>query len=168
MAKVKELEPGWLGEPVRIYRNLLNHRMSLQGKAPKGWRVIGHVTEATLKDVVFFISTAGQARARRESTRNVHAWGQGILIADIGTITPVPLYYNTFTTDTFTVGDPNGQPVYRARWLAIKDNRPWLSQDALRHPADRWEDAPPQLTLFQGVTHDQNSIFNRQHRRINA
>lgn len=157
MVMLKELESGWIGQVVRVHRNLQNHRMTLQGQGPNGWRVIGHVTEATLKDVVFVISAAGKARARRNVRRNVHAWGQGILVDGIGTITPIPLYYDTYKTETFTAGDLNGQPVYRARWLAIKDNKPWLSQDALHHPADRWEDAPPQLTLFSGVTYDQHS-----------
>lgn len=165
MVKIKPLEPGWFGQPVRIYRNLNNGTMSVQGKSGAAWRVIGHVTEATLQDVVFKISSASQARARQEQVRNVHAWGQGILVADVAAIATLPLYYHSFKSDTFQAGDFAGPPVYRARWLVVHNNLPYLSPDAPRHPCDRWEDTPPQLTLLQDIPHGNDRLWEPQFRR---
>ncbi len=129
---------------MRIYRNLLNKRMSIQSydSTKKGWRVIGHVTEATLKDVVFFVSQKGADRAIRQQTRNVHAWGQGILVPGQRTTSTLRLYYNVFQSKEFHVDDAQGQVIYRARWLEVRGNMPYLSSDALLHPKDAWADTP--------------------------
>lgn len=134
--------------------------MSIQGYDPtkKSWRVIGHITEATLKDVVFFVSEKGADRAIREHTRNVHAWGQGILIPDQPTITPLRLYYNVFNSKHFHVDNAQGQIIYRARWLSVKDNQPFLSADALKNPKEDWADAPVQTSLLD-TTKNQLSLL---------
>jgi hypothetical protein len=150
MLKIKPLEPGYENQPVRVYRNLLNKTISVQAKAPPkyNWKVIGHITEATLKDVVFFVSAAGQSRAIREHTRNVHAWGQGILLPNQPAIATLPLFYNCFKSEHFHAHNEQGPIVYRARWLVVRNNQVFLSQDALKHPKDNWADEPQMAQLF--------------------
>lgn len=64
----------------RLYRNLNNGRWSIQQRHEGAWKVIGHAASATMRDVTVRLSKAGQARARRESARNVHLMVEGNLL----------------------------------------------------------------------------------------
>jgi hypothetical protein len=62
---------------VFIYRNLRTGGYSI--KDPKSGLVIGHKDKVCLTDVEFKVGKAGNARAKREKQRNVHAYVIGIM-----------------------------------------------------------------------------------------
>lgn len=65
----------YLNQPVRIYRNLGNGKMSIQAKTAVGWRVVGHVTDCVIRNVSFTVKEPARQRVIRDKQKNVHAWG---------------------------------------------------------------------------------------------
>lgn len=134
MVQIRELN--WndaTGKEVRIYRNLNNHRISVQVRQDKAWRVVGHITDCVLANVHFHISEKGRQRVIKESTKNVHAWASGKLIAqfDDSIPTPVDLSYNPYQNKTF-VERSSQREVVDCRYLAVRDNLVFVSEDALK------------------------------------
>jgi hypothetical protein len=121
-----------IGQPIRIYRNLNTKKMSVQIKRPGiGWRVAGYTLNAIVADVSFTVSEASRQRAIREHCRNVHAFGQGQLVAQVdeSIVAPVALGYNPFVHGFFY--DKNTeQPIERCRYLVVRENQVFVSQDA--------------------------------------
>lgn len=120
-----------IGSKIRIYRNLNNGTMSIQVKSGS-WKVVGHVTEAIVRDVKFHIQEGGRQRVIKEQRKNVHAWGEGILVAqfDDSVIAPVRLGYNPYTNATF-VQRGTENPIVGCKYLAVRENLVFVSQDAL-------------------------------------
>lgn len=121
------------GQTVRIYRNLNNGTMSIQAKSGKSWLVMGHVTNAIVRDVTFKVSESGRQRVIRDKRKNVHAWGQGVLLSefDESIIAPIALGYNPYTDATF-VDKKSHRSIDRCDFLVIRDNQVFVSPDALR------------------------------------
>lgn len=74
------------GDRVRVYRNLNNGLFSLVAMSgPHKGKVVAHVGYVQLRaqdtGTMVKISLAGQARARRQGQRNVHAWIDGYLVS---------------------------------------------------------------------------------------
>jgi hypothetical protein len=111
------------GCTIRIYRNLNNGRMSIQAKVSKSWKVVGHVTDAVVKDVSFKVVESGRQRVIQEQCKNVHAWGQGVLISQLepDIWAPVDLAYNPYAGSTF-IERHTGREIRHCRYLVVRDN----------------------------------------------
>lgn len=70
------------GTLCRVYYNLNKHKLSIQTKTEKGWRVTHYSEYIFLKDVIFKVSEAGRQRVLKEQRKNVHAWVIGTYIKD--------------------------------------------------------------------------------------
>jgi hypothetical protein len=65
---------------VRVHRNLRTGGWSvLRYVRSRGWLLWKHADFVELADATWRVSEAGQARARREARRNVHAFTEGTL-----------------------------------------------------------------------------------------
>lgn len=137
---IRSLDWGtYTGCTVRIYRNLNNGMLSIQAKHGKTWKVVGHVTDCILENVIFRIGEAGRQRVIRERCKNVHAWGEGILVGKTADIfTPIALSYDPYSDQTFMQRGTN-HAIHKCRYLAARDNLVFVSPDAIgsRPPADR-------------------------------
>ncbi len=134
MAQIRELH--WndaIGKEVRIYRNLNNHRISVQIRQGEAWRVVGHITGCVLASVHFHVSEKGRQRVIKESTKNVHAWASGKLIAqfDDSISTSIDLSYNPYQNKTF-VERSSQREIVECRYLTVRDNLVFVSEDALK------------------------------------
>jgi len=117
------------GQSVRVYRNLSNGMLSVQGKQSQGWRVLGHTSSVLLYNVHTTVSMATVARIRREHKKYVCARACGSIVsAGIDTVTleteaedwlrreteaPAPnqirrVKFNPHTDDTFVYADVPG------------------------------------------------------------
>lgn len=96
-----------------IYRNLHRGGFSIKHKG----LVVDHTNNFYAKNVEFRVSTTSQNRARREQSRNVHAY----IVCDQYTQTDIvqnfsdfqQVYYHPLTTDTFVIAGTN-TPVHKA------------------------------------------------------
>lgn len=89
-------------KPVRVYRNLHNKCYSIQ----QNGIVVAHADEINLKICKFIINKAGQARVRREKTKNVHAFIEGYVAGRIHNTKQRKnkwkrVYYTPYQFDTF-------------------------------------------------------------------
>lgn len=145
----------WLNRKVRVYRNLHNGLMSIQGyRAGVGWRVVGHVDQCVLSAVEFQISypvhrkiMSDLAMGRRR--RQVCAWATGTLIAQDAeepALTPVRLGYNPYKSAEFYDWHTHQPLLSHCSRLAVIQNIAYVSQDAL--PMTNLASAPAQLNLF--------------------
>lgn len=121
-----------LGQTARIYRNLNNGRMSIQIKVGKSWKVVGHVLDAVLEDVKFHISEAGRQRVIRDGCKNVHAWGEGILLGavDERIFAPVDLAYNPYVNQTFMERGTD-HTITGCKFLVVRENQVFVTPDAV-------------------------------------
>lgn len=122
----------YIGCPIRVYRNLNNGRMSLQAKEGKSWKVVGHVENCVLSSVKFKVQESGRQRVLRDRRKNVHAWGEGILLGefDRSIATPIDLSYDPYHDETFKQrGTEN--PITACEYLAVRCNRVYVSADAV-------------------------------------
>jgi hypothetical protein len=140
MSRNKEID--WQvckGLPTRIYRNLLNHKMSLQQQVNKSWLVIGHVTEAVIQYPRFYVSEAGRQRVIADKCKNVHAWSSGLLL-DIS-LSKLPdlaeIHYCPYSQSCFT-WKTNGKPIDNADLLVVIENKVYCTVECQQ----------PQLSLF--------------------
>ena len=95
-------------KPVRPYRNLHGdgaRKFSIQQEG----LVVGHTNQIMLRECAFLISHAGQARVRRQKSKNVHAFIVGFVcengamggLASDAKSFPEKVKYNPYTMDTF-------------------------------------------------------------------
>lgn len=83
---------------VYIYRNLHKGGYSVRHKG----KVIAHVSSITLTNVRFLVGQAGNAKVRREKSKNVHAGVSGIWVGDVSllgqstNVTYNPYKYTSF------------------------------------------------------------------------
>ena len=110
------------GQRVRVYRNLHNGLFSIKDK--KSGLVLGYTNNALLSDVTFIISKKGQERARKENTRNVHAYAEGFYMGEMSVNRDClrPITYNPFDHDTFVYRDSN-RPVDKVERLLCNQSR---------------------------------------------
>jgi hypothetical protein len=137
-----------IGQRARIYRNLNNGRMSIQIKMGKSWKVVGHVVDAVLQDVQFRVSEAGRQRVIRDGCKNVHAWGEGILLGEIDEeiIAPINLAYNPYRNETFLERGTD-HIIESCKFLVVRQNYVFVTPDAIGvGDAGHY----PPLTLVQG------------------
>jgi len=127
--------------PTRIYRNLLNGKMSLQQQINKSWLVIGHVTDAVIKLPQFYVSEPGRQRVIASDRKNVHAYSSGILLdpssVSISHSELREIYYCPYSQPYFTWKDSN-EPLSSADFLIVTNNRVYCTVDRQQ----------PQLSLF--------------------
>ena len=112
------------GPIVDVYRNL--NTGGLSGRAVSGparGRVIWHAQTVLIRNAHFRVQPGGQARARRERQRNVHAFVRGHAAPDAD-VTPflgdpalTPVRYNPFDLDGFAT--PSGLIVTTAVLVVI-------------------------------------------------
>lgn len=153
---IKHLDwEGTIGQRIRIYRNLNNGTMSVQTHTKGvGWRVAGNVTNAIVAGVTFKVSEASRQRVIREGCKNVHAWGEGVLLAefDRSVAAPIDLEYNPYVHATF-VERHSERPIAACKFLTVRDNQVFVSADALPVTAPRRQNAHifslPDLSLRQ-------------------
>ena len=127
-----------VGQKARIYRNLNNGRMSVQVKVGKSWKVVGHVLEAVLEDVRFHVPESGRQRVIRDGCKNVHAWGEGLLLGPTnGSIfAPVDLAYNPYLNATF-MERGTGHSITGCKSLVVRENHVFVTPDAVDGSGDR-------------------------------
>lgn len=83
---------------VYVYRNLHRGGYSVKHKGI----VVAHVSSITLTDVRFLVGQAGNAKVRREKSKNVHAGVSGIWVGDVSllgqstNVTYNPYKYTSF------------------------------------------------------------------------
>ena len=108
---------------VRVYRNLLNGMISVQAKSLGGWRVVGHVDECVLAQVSFTVSEAGRQRVLRHRVKNVHAYAQGVLIAQVddSIVAPLRLGYDPYLHSSF-VERESQRAIVCCSYLVVRDN----------------------------------------------
>ncbi|MGA7936028.1 MAG: hypothetical protein WCA35_20915 [Kovacikia sp.] len=139
-----------VGQRCRIYRNLSNGRMSIQAYNGKSWMVVGHVTDCLIRDVVFHINESGRQRVIKKQKKNVHAWGQGILIGEFDeAFCPVDLAYNPYVNSTF-VERGTDNAIRHCQFLRVTENLVFVSPDAISGaPVIRpVKKIPKQIPLF--------------------
>jgi hypothetical protein len=161
------------GQKVRIYRNLNNGRMSIQSKSSGSWKVVGHVLNAVLQDMTFYVSESGRQRVIRDGCKNVHAWGEGILLGQIdeSVYAPVDLSYNPYVNQSF-IERGTEHAIATCKFLAVRENQVFVSPDAIDGSGDR-----PNLTVITGkktpsapvvqLYNEQRAILRRRH-SVNA
>jgi len=103
---------------VRVYRNLNNGLMSVQFKG----KVVGHTDNLAIKNVSFIVSEATRIKMVAAKRRAVHAYAEGILMAN----TPdIPLthtvHYNPYRSGQFTVS-PGEMVVKQSDYVVVKNN----------------------------------------------
>ena len=111
------------GMRVRVYWNLHKKMYSVQDA--KTGRVIHHTTAISLKDCKLSIRKAGQARARREGRKNVHAFVTGTypIFSEHETACywdgAREVTYNPYKNDTFM---REGEPVSTSPLITMGSN----------------------------------------------
>ena len=100
-----------LGDSIRGYRDLSSKNselFSIQAKGGKlSGKVLDHSVSVRIDNAVFNVRAGGQARARKEKRRNVHAFVEGtlskVLKGEKALLSSewVEVTYNPFHTDTF-------------------------------------------------------------------
>ena len=138
-----------IGQRIRIYRNLNNGRMSIQQKPERSWLVTGHVTDCIIRDVRFHISESGRQRVINDRRKNVHAWGEGILIAQAepDIFAPVELAYDPYTNRSF-IQRGTSHAIAACRYLVVRGNRVFVSPDAIAPSLEKPRFRLPELPLF--------------------
>ena len=121
---------GLIGQQIRLYRNLNNHKMSIQTKIPKkGWRVYGYSTNLVLRNVSFVVSEKSRQRCLREQCRNVHAYATGT-VAETNGNTRIPLGYNPYFAGYF-FDKESKVAIYGCQTLRVINNAVYVSADAI-------------------------------------
>lgn len=111
-----------LGNKVEVYRNLHKKCWSVRNKG----RIVAHVDKIVLKDCQFVVQPAGNARARREQRKNVHAFVRGYVssVEECNASTPslgyFEVHYNPYQNTTFV--DELGNVLTSAKWVDIDDS----------------------------------------------
>lgn len=111
------------GQTVRVYKNLNKDCFSIMDNKTK--LVIGYADQVTLKDVRFVVKSSGQARAREQQRRNVHAFVVGRFVSTDKKKPPGvdrEAHYNPFYTDFFI--DPTTESsLHAARIAHLEDGK---------------------------------------------
>jgi len=123
---------------VRIYRNLLNHWITVQLRIPgKGWRVVGCCQSCLLEEVQFSVNLERHQWILANHRRTVCAWAEGRFIAPVTVdiaLTPIPLGFNPFRSPDFYDKQTGMVLQPTCRFLAAIDNEVFVSSDALPGP----------------------------------
>ncbi len=118
--------------------------MSIQAKTAVGWRVVGHVTDCVIRNVSFTVKEPARQRVIRDKQKNVHAWGEGVLIGHLNPTAPTPLRlsYDPYKNSTFVDGR-TGRTVTSCSLLVVQNNEVFISQDALSADAPQSTQGDP-------------------------
>jgi hypothetical protein len=119
-----------IGTIVDLYCNLRTRGGSLRAVGgPLPGRVIATPQRVDLADVAFRVNAGGQARARREGVRNVHAFARGTVVAPSDQAGEIRVVYNPYRNDTF-IREDTGAPVHRAARLSLIGKECWCAEVA--------------------------------------
>ena len=123
----------YLNTTVRVYRNLNNGKLSIQSKESGSWKVVGHVTDCVISQVSFKVGESGRQRVITRQVKNVHAWGEGVLIAqfDEAIEAPIQLKYDPYRNSTF-VQRTTELPIVQCQTFVARANQVFVSPDALK------------------------------------
>lgn len=104
----------------QVYWNVRKCVWSLRVKG----KVVSHKTTLTLKSCRFVVSQNGQARCRRQKTKNVHAWIEGFLCNEEVSLSRT-VTYNPYKHDTFVFKDTL-EPIVAAEcvYFTVEDGKP--------------------------------------------
>ena len=146
-----------VGQKARVYRNLNNGLISVQLKRlGKGWFVAGHVNNAVLSGITLHVSEKGRQRVLQEHCKNVHAWAQAEVLLgafDSSLVATVDLKYNPYTDHCF-VERCTQRPLQVCQYLVVRDNRVFVSADAVREPEATPKLLQLKLTPFNLQSHN--------------
>ncbi|WP_448600380.1 hypothetical protein [Thermoleptolyngbya sp.] len=117
-----------LGKKVQIYRNVRAGRMTIRDPRHK---VLGHVSNCVLENVVFRFCERLQQKSQATGRKTPHAWGLGTLIAqfpeDIGLEfkknPELELSYNHKIHPYFYLKDGRDTPVWSCKYLMVHSCR---------------------------------------------
>lgn len=133
MSRTKEID--WkvcAGLPTRIYRNLLNHKMSVQQQINNSWLVVGHVTEAVIRCPKFYVSESGRQRVIMSGKKNVHAYSYGQIANPNSIALPdsnlQEIYYDPYSQSHF-IWKESGLPIDNADLLVVIENKVYCTID---------------------------------------
>lgn len=120
------------GQRVKVYKNLNRNCFSIMDKQSR--LVLGWASSVMLIKAKFVISQSGQKKARKEQTRNVHAFVEGDFIAGDFVASnafnpPVAreIQYNPFKMDFF-IDSKSGKPVHEAPLVYLTDGKCFIFQ----------------------------------------
>lgn len=103
---------------VYVYKNLTKNCYSLCDVKTR--KVIGHVKNVILKDVVFKVSEKGRQWVITNKKKIVHAGVQGNIVnAEMDTIDWIKIRYNPYVTKGFT--KDNGELLQKASYVSLTD-----------------------------------------------
>jgi hypothetical protein len=110
---------------VRVYRNLRRADWSVMD--PNTGRVVGHLAELVLLDVVFIVSERVRLRVLAQQRRTVHAYAQGTL-SDLSVRGGgYRLHYNPFTSGAFWAA---GQIITSAARVDFRPDGAFVDREA--------------------------------------
>ncbi len=109
-------------QPVDVYRNLNNCRLSIKSRRTKDYgTVIGYADKVHLQDVEFVVQPAGRERVLEEERKNVHAFARGNLCPE----SEFPeqectreVTYNPYKYETFVLKDSES-PIHQADYVLV-------------------------------------------------
>jgi hypothetical protein len=126
-----------IGSFYQVHFNLSTRYWSVTAKSgPYKGRVVAHLVDVTLAGVTLIVSEAGHRRAKKEGTRNVHAWARGHIVAanshpELETLTRVrynprpkePDHFDPYFRVTAPRSGGPGPIVTHAPWLVFAKPR---------------------------------------------
>ena len=90
-----------MGQRVRVHKNLHRGDWSVTVRG----RVVAHVAEIVLSDVSFKVRESARQQVIARRCRQVHAWGEGTVVASAPDEARVAITYNPYRAATFTRRD---------------------------------------------------------------
>lgn len=108
------------GQRVRCHLNLHRGDWSITVKG----RVVAHVAEIALADVVFHVRARARERVVAKRCREVHAWAIGTIVDTVALpdMPRIPISYNPYKAATFVVRD-SGEPIARCDYALFTANK---------------------------------------------
>ena len=93
----------FLGQQVKVYKNLNNGKISIKAKVNGKEVVVGYANKVTLANVTFKVQQGGRERVIRERQKNVHAFVCGELVEIDGLkLSKMFSGFSTFTYNPYT------------------------------------------------------------------
>ncbi len=112
---------GLEGSRVRVYYNLRKKCFSIKFKG----LVKAHVDSVNLTDVKFIVSEAGRQRVLREKQKNVHAYVEGVVVAEPVTHGGRLITYNPYFVDSF-IDKKSKDPIENADACFMTGKEIWV------------------------------------------
>ena len=118
-----ELQAQLRGKQVRVHRNLNNGLWSVTHNG----KVVAHAEQVKLQHVTFIVGHKSRERAKRERTRNVHAWAEGILVPRFEAYPCIGVTYHPFLHAGFVFERNPAELVHQATEVAFTNRHQCLA-----------------------------------------